>query len=360
VTVNLSCLRCAGVAAPNERRRVGVALVETLVLLMSATTICAAQGVLPRNDTMPTVPHTQDAAEHAKYTCASFSDAAAKAHAAAVLSVQTSDENALACAADLRFELANAAATDRAARIDALASLLSYVDHVRLLKVYELSQIDWPEYDLRLEHGATLAAKLIPAARKQWPADAAVLILCAAIERSLAGPTDPEKAITAVEELKRAVAIDPKALGGLGQLYIGRTYLDLPPIFGGGADKAIPYLTAARDAAPDDPRALRSLTEAYDALGRSSEALASLKALANVTPRDSDLQLYADEWRMGEGLATRLHSPELVASFSAKRADLMHQHPKLLSRKVESVWGHGETNPLSGISDYDDTKHSPR
>jgi tetratricopeptide (TPR) repeat protein len=330
----------------------------TLALLISGG--AGAQAILPRDDSQMTVPHTVDSTEHAKYTCASFPDNTAKARAAAALSVRTSDKNALACAADLRFELANAAVSDRAARIDALTSLLSYMDHVRLLKVYELSQIDWPEYDLRLEHGATLAEKLIPTARKQWPGDAAILILCAAIERSLAGPTDPEKALTAVEELKRAVAIDPKALNGLGQLYIGRTYLDLPPIFGGGADKAIPYLTAARDAAPDDPRALRSLTEAYDALGRSREALDSLKALANVTPRDSDLQLFADEWRMGEGLATRLNSPALVASFSAKRADLMRQHPKLLSRKVESVWGHGETNPLSGISDYDDTKRSPR
>jgi len=360
VTVKLSSPPYPACAASNKLRLVGIALAETLVLLMSIATVCVAQGVLPRNDTMPTVPHTQDAAEHAKYTCASFSDPSAKERAAAALSVQTSDKNALACAADLRFELANAAATDRAARIDALTSILSYVDHVRLLKVYELGQIDWPEYDLRLEHGATLAAKLIPTARQQWPQDAAILILCAAIERSLAGPTDPEKTLAAVEELKRAVTIDPKALGGLGQLYIGRTYLDLPPIFGGGADKAIPYLTEARDAAPDDPRALRSLTEAYDELGRSREALDSLRALANVSPRESDLQLFADEWRMGEGLATRLHSPELVASFAAKRADLMHQHPKLLSRKVESVWGHGETDPMSGRSDYDDTKRNPR
>ena len=361
MTENLSRPPFRGGATANSLRFVGVALAGTFVLLWTPPgTLCIAQGVLPRNDDMPTVPHTQDSAEHAKYICARLSDASAKARAAAALSVQTSDKNALACAADLRFELASAAVTDRSAWIDALTSLLSYVDHVRLLKVYELGQIDWPEYDLRLEHGAILASKLIPPAHKQWPQDAAILILCAAIERSLAGPTDPEKTLSAVEELKRAVAIDPKALDGLGQLYIGRTYLDLPPIFGGGADVAIPYLTAARGAAPDDPRALRSLTEAYDALGRSTEALASLKALANVRPRDSDLQLFADEWRMGEGLAARLQSPELVERFSAERADLLRQHPKLLSRKVESVWGHGETNPLSGNSDYDDTKRSPR
>jgi tetratricopeptide (TPR) repeat protein len=336
---------------------VGVAFFQTLVLLMSGAKVCSvAQTPLPRNDTQMTVPHTQDAAEHAKYACSSFSEDSAKARAAAALSVQTSDKNALACAADLRFELATGAPNDLANHINALTSLLSYVDHVRLLKVYELSQIDWPEYDLRLEHAVGIASQLLPATRQKWPNDPATIILCAAVERSLAGPNDPQITLTAVEQLKRAVAIDPKALNGMGQLLIGRSYLDLPPIFGGSAEKAIPYLTQARDASPSDPRAFRYLAEAYDELGRSRETLAALSALANVTPRDSDLQLFADEWRMGEGLAMRLHDTKLAASFGAKRADLMRQHPNLLSRKVESVWGHGETNPISGASDYDSAK----
>jgi tetratricopeptide (TPR) repeat protein len=326
---------------------------------MSDAMVCSvAQTPIPRNDTQMTVPHTQDAAEHANYTCSSFSDDSAKARAAAALSLQTSDKNALACAADLRFDLAAGTPNDLAAHINALTSLLSYVDHMRLLKVYELSQIDWPEYDLRLEHAAAIASKLIPTTQQKWPNDPAITILCAAIERSLAGPSDPQITLTAVEQLKHAVAIDPKALNGMGQLLIGRSYLDLPPIFGGGAEKAIPYLTQARDASPGDPRAFRYLTEVYDELGRSREALTTLSALANITPRDADLQLFADEWRMSEGLATRLHAPQLAASFAAKRADLMRQHPNLLSRKVESVWGHGETNPMSGISDYDSEKPS--
>src|SRR6266851_314109 len=330
-------------------RLIGIAL----TLFVSGAICSVAQTPLPRNDTQMTVPHTQDAAEHAKYTCSSFSDDSAKARAAAALSVQTSDKNALACAADLRFELAAGAPNDLAAHVNALTSLLSYIDHVRLLKVYELSRIDWPEYDLRLEHAVGIASQLIPKTRQKWPNDPATIILCAAIERSLAGPNDPQVTLTAVEQLKHAVAIDPKALNGLGQLLIGRSYLDLPPIFGGGAEKAIPYLTQARDESPGDPRAFRYLTEAYDELGRSREALTALNALANVAPSDSDLQLFADEWRMGEGLATRLRAPELAASFAARRAALMRQHPNLLSRKVESVWGHGETNPMSGTSDYD-------
>jgi len=335
----------------------GVVFIQTLALLMSGANVCSvAQTPLPRNDTQMTVPHTQDAAEHAKYTCSRFSDDSAKARSAAALGVQTSDKNALACAADLRFELATAAPNDLTAHINALTSLLSYVDHVRLLKVYELSQIDWPEYDLRLQHAVGIASQLIPRTRQKWPNDPAIIILCAAVERSLAGPSDPQITLTAVEQLKHAVAIDPKALNGIGQLLIGRSYLDLPPIFGGSAEKAIPYLIQAREASPGDPRAFRYLAEAYDELGRSRDALTALNALASITLSDSDLQLFADEWRMGEGLATRLDAPKVAARFAAERADLMRRHPNLLSRKVESVWGHGETNPMSGISDYDSKK----
>jgi predicted Zn-dependent protease len=327
-----------------------------VVWLLLAAVPCNSQTTLPRSDTQMTLPHTVDAAEHAKYTCARFTEDTAKARAAASLSVQTNDKNALACAADLRFELAISRPNDIGAHIDALTSLLSYIDHVRALKVYELSQMDWPEYDLRLEHAAGLFSKLLPTTRQKWRTDASVAILSAGIELSLAGPNDPKIMLDALEQLKRAVGSDPRALNGLGSLLIGRTYLELAPIFGGGAAKAIPYLVEARDASPGDPRPLRYLTEAYDELGRSHEAVNALSALANLSPRDSDLQLFADEWRMGEGLATRLHVTGLSDRFAAKRAELMREHPNLLSRKVESVWGHGETNPISGRSDYDAPK----
>jgi tetratricopeptide (TPR) repeat protein len=323
------------------------------VLGCGTPVLCAAQSVLPRSDTQMTVPHTKDSAENARYSCQKFADDSSKAKAAAALSVQTSDKNALACAADLRFELARKNRRDLPAHVSALTSLLSYIDHVHDLKVYELSQIDWPEYDLRLEHAAKLAAGLIPATQRSWPSDPAIMILSAGIERSLAGPNEPEKTLAAVEELKRAVAKDPNALNGLGQLLIGRSYLDLPPIAGGGPAKAVPYLEQARAASAADPRASRYLAEAYEALGRPRDALAALKTLANVTPSDSNLQLYADEWRMGEGLAIRMHAPELADSIKVERAHLLQQHPNLLSRKVESVWGHGETDPLTGHSDYD-------
>jgi tetratricopeptide (TPR) repeat protein len=342
---------------PPGARLVVVALAQALALLMCDATVCAvAQTPMPLNDTQMSMPVSQDAPDRAKYICSSFNDNAARARAAVALSVQTYDKNALACAADLRFELATTNPNDLVAHIDALTSLLSYVDHVRSLKDFDLLQMNWAEYDLRFEHAAQLASKLIPTSRQKWPTNPAITILCAGIDRSLAGPNDPQITLAAIAQLKHAVANDPKALNGMGELLIGRSYLVLPPIFGGGVAKAIPYLTQARDISPGDPRALRYLTEAYDELGRSGEALAALRALANIAPLDSDLQLFADEWRMGEGLATRLRDPAVADTFAAKRADLMLKHPNLLSRKVEAVFGHGGDDPMTGKPQYSGEK----
>jgi tetratricopeptide (TPR) repeat protein len=342
---------------PPGTRHVVVALTQALGLLTFGATVCsAAQSPMPLNDAGMSMPVSQDAPDRAKYTCSSFNDDSARVRAAVALSVQTYDKNALACAADLRYELATKTPDDLLAHIDALTSLLSYIDHVRFLKDFDLIQINWAEYDLRFEHAAQLASKLIPNSRQKWPTNPAITILCAAIDRSLAGPNDPQITLAAVAQLKQAVANDPKALNGMGELLIGRSYLELPPLFGGAAAKAIPYLAQARDMSPGDPRPLRYLTEAYDELGRSGEALAALSALATIAPLDSDLQLFADEWRMGEGLATRLRDPALADVFAVKRSDLMLKHPNLLSRKVEAVFGHGGDDPMTGKPQYSGEK----
>jgi tetratricopeptide (TPR) repeat protein len=348
-------------ARDTSRVRLVVAgLTQVLALLMFGGTVCSlAQAPMPLNDTQMSMPVSQDAPQRAKYTCSRFNDDSAKARAATALSVQTYDKNALACAADLRFELAIRTPNNLDAHVEALTSLLSYIEHVRSLKDFDLIQINWAEYDLRFEHAAHLASKLLPQSRQKWPTNSTIVILCAAIDRSLAGPSDPQITLKAIAQMKDAVTNDPKALNGMGDLLIGRSYLKLPPLFGGGADKAIPYLAQAHKLAPDDPRALRYLVEAYDELGRSKEALAALSALANVPPFDSDLQLFADEWRMAEGLATRLHDPALAGTFATKRAALLVKHPNLLSRKVEAVFGHGGDDPMTGAPQYSGEKARP-
>jgi tetratricopeptide (TPR) repeat protein len=298
------------------------------------------------------MPSDPGAAALAKYTCPKATTDADKRRVAATLSVETSDKNALACAADLRFELTTASPSALSTRVAALQSLASYIDLILSLKRFDLVRVSWAEYDLRLEHAGKLAAELLPATRQSWPNDPATIILTAEIESSLAGPSDPQVTIKDIGELKKAIALAPDALHGEGEILIGRRYLDLPPLFGGGTDQALVYLEQARQIAPDDPRVLRYLAEAYDELGKRDAALGSLQALAGVTPRTSDFQLYADEWRMGEGLAARMGDSTLSDRFAALRADLMRQHPKLLLRKVAAVFGHGGDDPMTGQPQY--------
>jgi tetratricopeptide (TPR) repeat protein len=297
------------------------------------------------------LPANPEAAAQARYTCPTFADKAAKAQAAAALSVKTSDKNALACAADFRFEVASGS-HDRAAYLAASTAVLRYIDHVHSLKHFDLGHTNWPEYDLRLKHAAALDDKLAADTRANWPDDPELAIVGAGIEQSLAGPDDPQRTMAAVERISAAVNRKPGALGGLGELLIGRSYLEVPPIFGGAVNKAIPYLQRAQRASPNDPRALRYLAEAYDALGERDQALSTLTTLGNLPAQDSDLQMYADEWRMGEGLASRMRNEALAQKFVVRRTTLMHAHPELLVRKIETVLGHGGDDPMTGRPQY--------
>jgi tetratricopeptide (TPR) repeat protein len=318
--------------------------------LLGNASIALALGLVPL--VLTAMPANPEAAARAKYTCPKVTSDADRRRVATALSAQTSDKNALACAADLRYELTVASPSDLNGRIAALESLASYIDLVHSLKLFDLVRVNWAEYALRLEHASKLASELLPTTRKTWPNEPATIILTAEIESSLAGPSDPQITLAAIAEFKKAIALDPKALHGEGQLLIGRKYLDLPPLFGGDTKQAVLYLERAREIAPEDPRAMRYLAEAYDELGNHDAALVSLRALAAVKPRSTDLQLYADEWRTGEGLATRMDDPALADRFAALRADLMHQHPNILLRKVPAVFGHGGDDPMTGTPQY--------
>ena len=313
-----------------------------------ASAVLFAAWLLCSADQLPVNP---EAAAQAKYTCQAFADKAAKAQAAMALSVKTSDKNALACTADLRFEVASGS-HDRGAYLAALSAVLRYIDHVHSLKYFDLGHTNWPEYDLRLQHAAALGAKLEADVRANWPQDPELTILSGGIEQSLAGPDDPQRTMSAVERMSAAVNRKPGALGGLGELLIGKSYLEVPPIFGGAVDKAVPYLERAHRASPNDPRALRYLAEAYDQLGERDQAGRMLVALSSLPAQDSDLQTSADEWRMGEGLASRMHDKALAQKFVARRTALMDSHPELLVRKIETVLGHGGDDPMTGRPQY--------
>lgn len=298
------------------------------------------------------MPSNPEAAALAKYTCPKAASNADKARVAATLSVKTSNKNALACAADLRSEVALASPSDLDASVAALQSLSNYIELVHTLKLYDLVRVNWAEYDLRLEHANSVASKLIPAARQARPNEPAIMILAAEVESSLAGPSDPQVTNAAIAEAKKAIALDPKALQGEGQYLIGRRYLELPPLFGGDTQQGVVYLERAREISPSDPRVLLYLAQAYDELGKHDAAVETLRALAEVAPRSTNLQMYADQWRTGEGLATRMGETALADRFAARRADLMHQHPDLLLHKVQAVFGHGGDDPMTGKPQY--------
>jgi tetratricopeptide (TPR) repeat protein len=298
------------------------------------------------------MPSNPEAAARAKYTCPDVKSDADRKREADALSTRTSDKNALACAADLRFALTTASPTNLALRLEALDSLARYIDLVLSLKHFDLVRANWDEQRVRLEHAEELANTLVPATRKSWPNDPAAIILTARIESALAGPDDVKVTVKDVAELKRAVALDPTARHGEGLMLLGRAYMDLPPLFGGSTEQAVAYLEQARKIAPDNPRTLRYLAEAYDELGKRDAAEASLRALAAVTPSNTDLQMYADEWRMGEGLAARMGNSGLADKFAGLRAGLMKDHPDLLLRKVAQVFGHGGDDPMTGSSQY--------
>jgi tetratricopeptide (TPR) repeat protein len=299
------------------------------------------------------VPPDLTAAAQANYSCLKTASDSDKKRVAASLSTQTSDKNALACAADLRFELTMASPTDLGGRVAALESLGSYIDLVHSLKDFDLLKVSWPEYELRLEHAQKLTSSLIPASLKTWPNNAEIMILAAELESALAGPNNPQITLAAIADLKKAVALSPGALNGRGESLIGCKYLALPPLFGGGAANAAGYLERARQIAPTNPRVLENLAEAYDELDRRADALRTLQALADAPPLALNLQLSADEWRMGEGLAARIGDTALSARFARRREELMRQHPEILLRKVKAEFGHGGNDPLTGAPQYE-------
>jgi hypothetical protein len=321
--------------------------VESLVLGGTAAVLLGLPLAVPA--AMPVNP---DAAAQATYQCPKVSSDAEKMRVAATLSIQTSDKNALACSADLRFELTMSKPADLETRIAALEALARYIDLVHSLKQFDLAQANWAEYNLRLEHANKLASALLAETLRKWPNEPVPIILTAGIRMSFAGPSDPQITLAGIAELKRAITLAPQALNGEGEVLIGRGYLDLPPLFGGGAHQALPYLEHARTIAPQDPRVLRLLAQAYDELDRRQDALRVLRALAAIPPIADDLQLSADEWRMGEGLAARMGDSTLSNRFAQRRADLMRQHPGILLRKFSATFGHGGDDPMTGRPQY--------
>jgi tetratricopeptide (TPR) repeat protein len=155
------------------------------------------------------------------------------------------------------------------------------------------------------------------------------------------------------ESLEKAIKLDPHTLNGAAQRTIARMYLDLPPLLGGDTSKALEYFAAARQAAPGDIRTLNGIAACDLELGRSGDAAVVLRQVAQLVPaNEAELQLFVDEWRTGEGLATRLGDTKLASSMGGQRSKLLGAHPELLPRNSPIVLGHGGSNPVTGAKQY--------
>lgn len=297
-------------------------------------------------------PINEDAAEQAKYTCPAAPTPADKLTTAARLEPHTYSKNDLACAAEYRFALAQAAPNDRAAQMAALAALNRYMDHVATLRAFDLLTIDTAEFDARADQANQMARTLIPRAQSAWPDDAAVLALTAVVGISSASEriAATRKAIAALE---RSIALDPKALNGFASVSLGRIYAELAPLYGGDTRKAIERLQAARAIDPANALVLRLLASSYLESGDTPAAMAALRALLNVPTQDPSQRQYAsDELRQGEGIASRLGDAALSTQFAERRTQLLKANPELLVRNSITGIGHGGDNPVTGERQY--------
>jgi tetratricopeptide (TPR) repeat protein len=299
-------------------------------------------------------PINEDAAEQAKYTCPAAPTLVDKQAIAARLEPHTYSKNDLACAAEYRFAVAQAAPADREAQVAALAALERYMDHVATLRAFDLLTIDTAEFDARADQANQMARVLIPRAQAAWPDDAAVLALTAVSAISSAGDGMRIAATRkAIDSLERSIALDPKALNGFALAAVGRIYAELSPLYGGDTRKAIERLQAARAIDPGNPLVLRLLASSYLESGDRAAAMTALQSLLEVSTSDAAQRQYvSDELRQGEGIASRLGDAALSRQFADRRTQLLKANPNLLVRNSITGIGHGGDNPVTGERQY--------
>lgn len=320
-----------------------------ITVVLGGFSAAGAYGAAPSTHIPPI---NEDAAEQAKYTCPVAPTAADKLATAARLEPHTYSKNDLACAAEYRFALAQAAPDDRAAQLAALIALDRYMDHVATLRAFDLLTIDTAEFDARADQANQMARALIPRAQAAWPDDPAVLALTA---MTGIGSASERIAATrkAIVSLERSIALDPGALHGFASASVGRIYAELSPLYGGDTRKAIAHLQAARSVDPNNAMVLRLLASSYLEIGDTPAAMAALRALLDVPTQDAAQRQYvSDELRQGEGIASRLGEAGLSKQFAERRTRLLKENPELLVRNSITGIGHGGDNPVTGERQY--------
>jgi tetratricopeptide (TPR) repeat protein len=263
------------------------------------------------------------------------------------------DKNSLGCAADLMAAAASEAPTDVGLQVQALLQATAYIAHVNLLQDFDLYGIRVPEWQARLVH-AIDNGNAIDARLASTGSDDPDLLSARALYK-LTWPAKTADAKTAIVEtraaqalLEKAVAADPKALGGNAIWILARTYYDLPEFAGGDAVRAMKLLEQARVQTPGNIPMLRYSAYVHAQERNPALARTRLKEIVAAEPDSADLQTTADELKNARDLATRLQDTALADRLTAKRDALLAAHPQLLARKPTAANMHGGVDPITG------------
>lgn len=314
---------------------------SALLLLLPGTAVLAAGP-----------SRVEDSAADAVYECPMPAPEQFEARVTE-LSTAVWDKNSLGCAADLMSAAAEGAPTDLGLQVQALLANVAYLSHVNLLWDFDLYGIRVPEWAARIqhsiEHGNAIDARL--AALPIEDPD----VMSARALYKLTWPTKVADAKTLMTEtraaqalLDKAVAKDPKALGGNALWVLGRVYYDLPEFAGGDGVKAVKLLEQAHAQTPKNIALLRYSAYVYAQDRNPTLAKTRLTEILAVEPDPTDLQTAADELKNARDLATRLPDAALAKKLTDKRDALLKAHPQLLARKPTAANMHGGVDPITG------------
>jgi hypothetical protein len=302
------------------------------------------------------IPQNARAAEDAVYPCDMAGDAGVLLARARELSRLTSERNQLACAADLYVKLAAAGTPDRELLADALAAGNSYLKQVNIERDLDFVGAQTGEWLARTAKVSQQLEALRTQAASLYADDLTLRMLGAQADLLMHRYTDPKDFVVAFKRstaiLNQVIAATPPIRNGAAFVYLGKAYLDTPPIFGGSPKKAVEALEQARRIDPKDPERLGLLVQACDQTSATERLVQVLDELLALDPRQTDLQDLADAWMTGIGIADRLNNRKLLSGFKAKRHALLAAHPGLLTRARTGIAGHGGEDPLTGEKQY--------
>lgn len=233
----------------------------------------------------------------------------------------------------------------------AMGVIVQTIDLLASLKKADLMGVDVALID-RINALIERGFRISDRARTLAP-DSPDIKLLRALVMSVSSPwLELEKSVATMRDamslLNEVVEAAPDTQGGLAQAVLGRFYYELPPLLGGDLPKSIALLEDAVARNPQNVQALRYLAESYDQDLEEAKAVKTMSAMLTAEPGPGEFQLFADEWRLAQGLAGRLQATDLRDALDAKRQTLLKAHPELLTRESTAVGGHGGDHPLEG------------